>query len=120
MLVPFYGFRVMVACGFFMVLMAGWGTWLVARKRLAVRTAGANTWFLRATVFAAFVPFISVWVGWWTREVGRQPWVVFGLMRTSEGVSHMSVAQELVWLVGYAASSSWSGAPPGGSRQGHP
>lgn len=102
MLVPFYGFRVMVACGFFMVLMAGWGTWLIARKRLIVRTGGTTTWFLRATVFAAFVPFISVWVGWWTREVGRQPWVVFGLMRTSEGVSRMSVAQEVIWLVGYA------------------
>ncbi len=102
MLVPFYGFRVMVACGFFMVLMALWGTWLIARRRLAVRTAGANRWFLRATVFAAFVPYISVWVGWWTREVGRQPWVVFGLMRTAQGVSHMSVAQEVVWLVGYA------------------
>ncbi len=102
MLIPFYGFRVMVACGFFMVLMAGWGAWLVLRRRLAVRTAGANKWFLRATVFAAIVPYISVWVGWWTREVGRQPWVVFGLMRTSEGVSHMSVAQEVLWLVGYA------------------
>ena len=101
MLIPFYGFRVMVACGFFMVLMALWGTWLVVRKRLATRTAVANKWFLRATIFAGFVPFISVWVGWWTREVGRQPWVVFGLMRTSEGVSHLSVAQELVWLVGY-------------------
>ncbi len=102
MLVPFYGFRVMVACGFFMVLMAGWGTWLVARKRLTGRAAGSNKWFLRATVFGAFVPFISVWVGWWTREVGRQPWVVYGLMRTSEGVSNMSVAQEVAWLVGYA------------------
>ena len=34
--------------------------------------------------------------------MGRQPWVVFGIMRTSEGVSHMSVLQEVVWLVGYA------------------
>ena len=101
MLVPFYGFRVMVACGMFMVLMAVWGTILVVRKHLATRTATANKWFLRATVLAAFVPFISVWVGWWTREVGRQPWVVFGLMRTAEGVSHMSIVQELLWLIGY-------------------
>ena len=101
-LVPFYGFRVMVACGMFMFAMALWGTFLVLRGRMKSYTAGANTWFLRATVFAAIVPYISVWVGWWTREVGRQPWVVFGIMRTAQGVSHMSVSQEVLWLVGYA------------------
>ena len=99
MVIPFYGFRVMVACGMAMVLIAVWGAWLVLRKGLV---AGGNKWFLRATIFSAFLPFLSVWVGWWTREVGRQPWVVFGVMRTSEGVSHMSVTQELFWLVGYA------------------
>ncbi len=100
MLIPFYGFRVMVACGFGMVAIALWGSWLVFRRRLDVRSA-ANTWFLRATVAAAALPYISVWVGWWTREVGRQPWVVFNVMRTSQGVSHMSVAAEAGWLVGY-------------------
>ena len=100
MLIPFYGFRVMVACGFAMVGLAIWGCWLVFRRRIDARTAG-NTWFLRATIAAAALPYITVWVGWWTREVGRQPWVVFGLMRTAQGVSHMSVAQELLWLVGY-------------------
>ena len=44
------------------------------------------------------LPYLSVWVGWWTREVGRQPWVVFGIMRTADGVSKMSSAQELLWL----------------------
>ncbi len=102
MLIPFYGFRVMVACGFGMVAIAAWGCWLVLRRRLDLRTA-ATTWFLRATIGAAFLPYISVWVGWWTREVGRQPWVVFGLMRTSQGVSHLSVAAELLWLAGYVA-----------------
>ncbi len=100
-LIPFYGFRVMVACGFFMVLIAFWGAWLVARKRLTAKAVVSNKWFLRATVFGSFIPFLSVWVGWWTREVGRQPWVVYGLMRTSEGVSHMSIASELLWLIGY-------------------
>ncbi|MDT7951349.1 MAG: cytochrome ubiquinol oxidase subunit I, partial [Acetobacteraceae bacterium] len=101
-LIPFYGFRVMVACGFFMVGIAVWGAWLVLRRGLSARALSTRTWFLRATIFATFLPFLSVWVGWWTREVGRQPWVVYGLMRTSEGVSHLSVAQELLWLVGYA------------------
>ena len=102
MLIPFYGFRVMVACGMAMFGLALWGTWLVVSGRMKTFTASANRWFLRATVLAAFLPYISVWVGWWTREVGRQPWVVFGMMRTADGVSRMSVAQELLWLIGYA------------------
>ena len=100
MLIPFYGFRVMVACGFGMVGLAIWGCWLVFRRRIDARTA-SNTWFLRATIAAAALPYLSVWVGWWTREVGRQPWVVFGMMRTAQGVSHMSVTSELFWLTGY-------------------
>ena len=50
---------------------------------------------------AVLLPYLTVWVGWWTREVGRQPWVVYGLMRTADGVSHMSVGAELLWLFGY-------------------
>ena len=93
----------MVACGFGMVGLALWGCWLLFRRRLDRRIDGSNVWFLRATVAAPALPYLGVWVGWWTREVGRQPWVVFGMMRTADGVSHMSVALELVWLLGYAA-----------------
>ena len=102
MLVPFYGFRVMVACGGFMFLMALWGTYLILRGRMDAKAACANRWFLRATIFAGVVPYISVWVGWWTREVGRQPWVVYGLMRTEQGVSRMTIGQEVAWLALYA------------------
>ena len=98
-LVPFYGFRVMVGCGMALFAVALWGAWLAWRKKLEVATASANRWFLRAVVASAGLPYIAIWVGWWTREVGRQPWVVNGLMRTDQGVSHMSVAQEVVWLV---------------------
>ncbi len=101
MLVPFYGFRIMVGCGFATFLVALWGGWLVWRRRMTVETAAANTNFLRVVIASSALPYIAIWVGWWTREVGRQPWVVFGMMRTSEGVTHMSVAQDLVWFFGY-------------------
>lgn len=101
MLVPFYGFRVMVACGMGMVVVALWGGWLAWRRKLTVELVSANKWFLRAVIGSAVLPYLAIWVGWWTREVGRQPWVVYGLMRTNQGVSHMSVAQEVIWLVGY-------------------
>ena len=46
------------------------------------------------------------------REIGRQPWLVYGMMRTYEGVSHMSVAQEIVWFAGYIVFELvvWAGA----------
>ena len=99
--VPFYAFRLMVAAGMFMVLVAFWGGWLVLRRRLTTVAVTGNKWFLRTLLFSAFLPFLSVWLGWWTREVARQPWVVYGLMRTSAGVSRMSVPLEIFWLVGY-------------------
>lgn len=99
--IPFYSFRVMVAAGMFMMLVAFWGGWLAFRKRLSAASITANRWFLRTVVFSAFLPYLAIWTGWWTREVGRQPWVVYGLMRTAQGVSHMSVSLEVFWLVGY-------------------
>ncbi len=101
MLVPFYGFRMMVGIAMTVLLVALWGALLAWRGRLADGTIAQQRWFLRAVVALAPLPYLGVWVGWWTREVGRQPWVVYGLMRTSEGVSRMSVAQELFWLAGY-------------------
>ena len=100
-IVPFYAFRVMVAAGVSMLFMALWAGWLMFRRRFTLDALKNNRLFLRVIVGSAFLPYIAVWTGWWTREVGRQPWVVFGMMRTSAGVSHMSVAQEIFWLVGY-------------------
>jgi cytochrome d ubiquinol oxidase subunit I len=99
--VPFYSFRLMVAAGMFMVLAAFWGGWLALRRQLSVESITGNRWFLRTLVFSAFLPYLSVWLGWWTREVARQPWVVYGMMRTSAGVSRMSVPLEIFWLIGY-------------------
>ena len=101
--VPFYGFRIMVAAGFALVGLALWGTWLLLRGRLTAERAGQNKWFLRAMIASAILPYLTIWVGWWTREIGRQPWVVYGIMRTADGVSHLSVIQEVLWIAGYAA-----------------
>ena len=98
MLIPFYGFRAMVAIGFAMFGLSLWGAALWLRGRLTVEAVTSHRWFLRASIAATVLPYLSVWVGWWTREVGRQPWVVFGIMRTADGVSKMSSAQELLWL----------------------
>jgi cytochrome d ubiquinol oxidase subunit I len=99
--IPFYSFRVMVAIGFFLFAMAIWGAWLAWRGRLSVQTVAENRWFLRLLVFSAFLPYLAIWTGWWTREVARQPWLADGLMRVSEGVSRMSVIEAALWLGGF-------------------
>lgn len=111
-LVPFYSFRVMVAIGFFLFAMALWGAYLALRGRLSESHVVHHKWFLRLIVFSAFLPYLAIWTGWWTREVARQPWIVYGLMTTAEGMSHMSVAAEVFWLVGFIVFEVivWAGA----------
>ncbi|MDA3922807.1 MAG: cytochrome ubiquinol oxidase subunit I, partial [Salinisphaera sp.] len=99
--VPFYSFRVMIAIGGFLFLTALWGVWLMWRGRLSTAAVSENRWFLRLLVFSAFLPYLAIWTGWWTREVGRQPWLVNGMMRVSEGVSKMTILEASVWLGGF-------------------
>lgn len=99
--VPFYAFRVMAAAGGALMLFAFWGLWLFLRGRFSVARVAQNRLFLWAAILCGFLPYISIWCGWWVREVGRQPWVVYGLMRTEQGVSHMDLTSAILWLLGY-------------------
>ena len=80
--VTFWSFRVMVAAGILMFLLAAWGLWLAYRGRLlqAPRTLALLTW-------AVLLPYIANTTGWWVTEFGRQPWMVQGLLTTPEGVT---------------------------------
>jgi cytochrome d ubiquinol oxidase subunit I len=80
--IPFFAFRVMVACGLAMLALAWAGTWLAWRDRLE-----AKRWLMWATFLSFPLGFIATLTGWFTAEVGRQPWVVYGLMRTSEAAT---------------------------------
>lgn len=81
-IMPFFGFRLMVAIGMLMIFVAVAGFVL----RLMGKLYGAR-WFLR--LCSAMLPsgFIAVLAGWFVTETGRQPWVVYGVMRTIEGAS---------------------------------
>jgi cytochrome d ubiquinol oxidase subunit I len=75
----------MVACGFAMLGLALWGGWLLWRKReLAERRR-----FLAAAALCAPLGLVAVEAGWMVTEVGRQPWIIQGLMRTREAVTPM-------------------------------
>jgi cytochrome bd ubiquinol oxidase subunit I len=78
----FFAFRVMVGIGVLMLATAYWGVWLRLRGRLYTSRA-----FHNACLVMLPAGFIAVLAGWTVTEVGRQPWVVYGLMRTRDAVS---------------------------------
>ena len=78
----FYAFRVMLAMWGIMFLLTVWGWWLAFRGRLFVTQS-----YLRACSWAIPVGFVAVTAGWVTTEVGRQPWVVYGFLRTADAVT---------------------------------
>ena len=81
-------FQVMVACGVAMMLVALWGAWRYVRARRNEKWLESK-WFLRLLVAAAPLGFIAIETGWVVTEVGRQPWIIYGVMRTSEAVTPM-------------------------------
>jgi len=97
----FWGFRVMVGLGLAMIGMGLWGTWLWWRRRLE-----KSRLFQLATVPMAVSGFGAVLAGWVSAEVGRQPYVVYGVLRTADAVSPVDGSQVgaslLVFMVVYA------------------
>jgi cytochrome d ubiquinol oxidase subunit I len=80
--IVFWSFRIMVAVGMAMILVGLASLWLRWRGRLF-----AASWLHRAVLVMGPSGFVAVLAGWITTEVGRQPWVVYGMMRTAEGVT---------------------------------
>ena len=80
--IVFWAFRIMVGVGVLMLAVAAWGAWLRLRGHLYDSSA-----FLFVCNFMAPAGFVAVVAGWTVTEVGRQPWVVYGLLRTRDAVS---------------------------------
>ena len=97
----FYAFRLMAGIGFALFFLMLWTCWRWFRGRLRAEEAAANRWLLRAWVGAIPLGYIAVDLGWTVREVGRQPWVIYGLLRTSQGASVLPVASVSYTLIGY-------------------
>ncbi len=89
----FLAFRVMVGIGTLLIFLAIWA-WL-RRNKLT-----ASPLLLRILPWAIPLPYIALEAGWTVAEVGRQPWLVWGLMRTSDGVSPIAASQVATSLVG--------------------
>ncbi|MEZ5184542.1 MAG: cytochrome ubiquinol oxidase subunit I [Candidatus Nanopelagicales bacterium] len=91
----YWNFRLMMGFGFIGVLIAIWMLWATRKERIP-----QSKWFSRLAIFGIITPLLGASTGWIFTEMGRQPWVVFSLMFTENGVSPtVSVAQVLISMV---------------------
>ena len=96
--VVFWSFRVMVGVGLIMIAFGLSGAVLALRRRLF-----STRWFLRWAVLMAPAGFIAILAGWFVTETGRQPYLVYGLMRTSEAASPIDAPAVLGSLLAFVA-----------------
>jgi cytochrome bd ubiquinol oxidase subunit I len=87
-------FDAMVGIGTALMGLALWLAFLLWRRRAIPE----GTWFLRAVAISGGAAIVAMWCGWIVTEVGRQPWIVYGHMRTEEAVTD---AQGLWWVFGF-------------------
>ena len=93
----FYAFRVMVGIGMAMLVLTAVSLWAWRRRTLL-----RSRWLLDAWRLMAPSGFIAVLAGWFVVEIGRQPWVIQGLLRTSEAVSEIDRTSVIVSLSAFA------------------
>jgi len=89
--IPFFSFRIMVGLAGIMLVIVLWGTYLFLRKRLY-----DDIWYLRTCLASAPIGFIALWFGWITAETGRQPWVVYNILKTNDAVSKVDLNHVLI------------------------
>jgi cytochrome bd ubiquinol oxidase subunit I len=93
----FFSFRIMVALGMLMLLASLVGIFKSRKENFA-----DSTLFLKLMVFAIPAPYIAQQLGWLVAELGRQPWIVFGMLKTSDAVSKsVSSTQVIMSLIGF-------------------
>jgi len=91
----FWSFRVMVGIGLLMILIAWWAAWVLFRDK------PVTPLLLKALSWMTFSGWVAVLAGWYVTEIGRQPWIVYGVIRTSEVVAEHSSATLAGTLFGY-------------------
>ncbi len=94
----FFAFRAMVGLGFFFILLTGTFFWLSARRKL-----DTSPLLLKVAVLAIPLPWIAAELGWIVAEVGRQPWIIEGVLPTAAAVSNLGAAMVLTTLCGFIA-----------------
>ncbi|MNN59307.1 Cytochrome bd-II ubiquinol oxidase subunit 1 [compost metagenome] len=102
----FYAFRIMVGLGTLMLILAWISALQLWRGRLL-----QSKWLLRGWNWMLPSGFIALVAGWFVTEMGRQPWVVYGLLRTADAVgphsAWMTALSLTVYVVGYVFVFGW-------------
>ena len=78
----YYSFRLMILAGTLMLAISAYAVYLLKRSRFSEKR-----WFLKTLEWSLILPYLANTAGWVMTEVGRQPWVVYGLLSTARGVS---------------------------------
>ena len=94
----FWAFRIMVACGFAMLLVFGLAFWHSVKGTFA-----RKPWLLKLVFFSLPLPWIAIECGWFVAEYGRQPWTVYGVLPTALSASSLSRASLIGSLSGFTA-----------------
>ena len=94
--VLFWAFRIMVGLGLLMAGLGVWAAWARLRGRLY-----ASPWLHRAALAMAPAGFVALLAGWTVTEVGRQPFTVYGLLRTADSASPIALPGVAVSLAGF-------------------
>lgn len=92
--ITFLSFHNMVILGNVLLLVAAWGMWRLVRRRLDE----PSPW-LRVVLWSVPLPMVAIQLGWMTAEVGRQPWIVYGVLRTADATSKVVTAPQLVFSI---------------------
>jgi cytochrome d ubiquinol oxidase subunit I len=93
-LLPFATYHMMILFGLAFIALGFAGIWLQARKKL-----GSSRGFLKLLLFAVPLPYLANEGGWIAAEVGRQPWAVYKVLRTSEAVSAVVPAGNVLFSI---------------------
>ncbi|MFY7839332.1 MAG: cytochrome ubiquinol oxidase subunit I [Lacibacter sp.] len=88
----FQFYHIMVACGMAMIALTVFAVWQWRRNRLF-----ETKWLLWLFVFSVLLPQIANQAGWFAAEMGRQPWVVYGLLKTSDALSKTVTANQVLF-----------------------
>lgn len=88
----FQVYHIMIAIGMFLIGLTAYASWLLYKGKLFEKT-----WLLYVFAWSVFLPQIANQAGWFAAEMGRQPWVVYGLLRTSDALSQSVKANQIVF-----------------------
>lgn len=94
----YWAFRIMVGIGLLLILLALYGVIRSTQNKLTEKT-----WVLGLFPYALFLPYVANSLGWILTEMGRQPWIVYGLMRTTDAVSpSLTKGMVITSLIGFS------------------